>query len=1076
MAPRDNHFGHLDACSCREVVFCHACCFEWYRDDYGLMCPYCENDITEIVNPENDPRRIDTVSNLASPELLPLPSAEDSGTDEAYIEEHLDLRDFHFRRSTRTGPANRHQAPYIDSVLQLVLDMAQRFSQLRQNEGMSLFPRSDYGSYAPRIQRHIFTSGPPGGETGYVTIFSGPVYGSHSASSIVGEDHPNRGSIDLFQALSNAIRDMLRPQGAGEVGPQLGYAGRLQETLNRVNPANATTRDAVYSQEALDRVITQLMEANWQSSAAPPASPAAINNLERRTVDRELLGPEGKVECSICTDEMKSHDMGRLRGQIEQPALRSPLWNVSIIRTSSQVLTPRASCLVDNVQLLRRSAEDAKRDARQWAASAGDTDFSVTHADDEGEGEGDEEAASVHESDSIGNTTRLIYVIRSALGSNQITAGSPELMATMKQLCHFQLSAQSSAGGLYATVIPEQGERQIGIHGGNLSGANIPPQDQVKAIKSQQICASRERERMIQGIQNMAVAHKTEQGMVMRNVLSGFGEEDIEMRGGADLEESTIALLIICRQLDVIQRGARGEVCQLCHFVGGEGGTGKSRVIETLVELFACKRISNSLLITATSGTAASRINGITIHSACGFSKDQAAGTSMAKDLDGVRLAKVTERFIHGQTRMDWQEKDLLVVDEVSMLGAQMLRAVNEQLRRLRGSHQDFGGIPIVLFCGDFQQFRPVHDRSILLPSVAISWDEDNSFKAEQRHQHDKAHALWKKFTTVVMLDEQVRAAGDLELQRLLKRIRLGVQDKTDLDLLNSRYYREAKRIPWETGITVVTPLNRNRWNLNMEAALSFQMQERSMRIFLSQHKWNNGRRTAEETTMMLNHGDESAIPVPGVFMFVPGMPVVVNRNTHQGLKLVNGASYTGLEVILDKAYPGHRISADTVIHFGPPAGIILESETTKDVHFVGMPPGTMLLTPVSVMIRRQRSRPWQQKDVSRKGLPCAAAFACTDYKVQSRTLERVALELRGTRTTTVDGRVVPSQCDPYSLYVQLSRCRSLDGMMLISKVRERDMVGNRVPQAMTTAQGRLDELSTRTIEEAQRWLGNDKA
>jgi hypothetical protein len=37
---------------------------------------------------------------------------------------------------------------------------------------------------------------------------------------------------------------------------------------------------------------------------------------------------------------------------------------------------------------------------------------------------------------------------------------------------------------------------------------------------------------------------------------------------------------------------------------------------------------------------------------------------------------------------------------------------------------------------------------------MAVSWDEDNSFKAEQRHQHDKAYALWKKFTTVVMLDE----------------------------------------------------------------------------------------------------------------------------------------------------------------------------------------------------------------------------------------------------------------------------------------------------------------------------------
>ncbi|KAM4054419.1 PIF1 protein [Hirsutella rhossiliensis] len=148
-------------------------------------------------------------------------------------------------------------------------------------------------------------------------------------------------------------------------------------------------------------------------------------------------------------------------------------------------------------------------------------------------------------------------------------------------------------------------------------------------------------------------------------------------------------------------------------------------------------------------------------------------------------------------------------------------------------------------------------------------------------------------------------------------------------------------------------------------------------------------------------------------------------------------------------------------------------SETTKEYYFVGMPPGTILLTPMSVKIQRQRKRPWQRNDVSRKGLPCAAAFACTDYKVQGRTFERVALELRGARATNVDGRVVPAQCDPYGLYVQLSRCRTLDASMLVSKVRERDLVGNRVPEEMSGAQSRLEELCGRTIRGVLRWLGD---
>lgn len=74
-----------------------------------------------------------------------------------------------------------------------------------------------------------------------------------------------------------------------------------------------------------------------------------------------------------------------------------------------------------------------------------------------------------------------------------------------------------------------------------------------------------------------------------------------------------------------------------------------------------------------------------------------------------------------------------------------------------------------------------------------------------------------------------------------------------------------------------------------------------------------------------------------------------------------------------------------------------------------------------------------------------------------------------------VDGKPVPAQCDPYSLYVQLSRCRTMDGIMLVSKVRERDLVGNRVPQEMTAAQSRLEELSDRTLQAALGWLGDER-
>ncbi|KAF1950771.1 hypothetical protein CC80DRAFT_222298 [Byssothecium circinans] len=220
---------------------------------------------------------------------------------------------------------------------------------------------------------------------------------------------------------------------------------------------------------------------------------------------------------------------------------------------------------------------------------------------------------------------------------------------------------------------------------------------------------------------------------------------------------------------------------------------------------------------------------------------------------------------------MDWQEKYLLIIDEVSMFGARTLYAVNEQLCKLRGCAQDFGGIPIVLFCGDFHQFRPIQERSIALPSSAFPWDEEKSFRAEQRYQHDKAHGLWKEFTTVVILNEQVRAAGDPRLRWLLMRIRQSIQDQSDVDLLNSTCYQEGRRIPWESGITVVTPLNRNRWNLNVEATLSFQRQWQALlRIFISEHKWKDGQPTEEEAIIILNQGDDSSIPVSGSLYIRP--------------------------------------------------------------------------------------------------------------------------------------------------------------------------------------------------------------
>lgn len=99
----------------------------------------------------------------------------------------------------------------------------------------------------------------------------------------------------------------IRPPQTNNPGLEGGLQNLFSILLGPGGP-NAVHGDAVYSQEALDRIITQLMEANPQSNAAPPASQAAIEKLGTKQIDKEMMGENGKAECTICIDEMHLGD------------------------------------------------------------------------------------------------------------------------------------------------------------------------------------------------------------------------------------------------------------------------------------------------------------------------------------------------------------------------------------------------------------------------------------------------------------------------------------------------------------------------------------------------------------------------------------------------------------------------------------------------------------------------------------------------------------------------------------------------------------------------------------------------
>lgn len=98
--------------------------------------------------------------------------------------------------------------------------------------------------------------------------------------------------------------DQNSPSGPNPGGPNSPF--HLFAQL--LNPANAAHGDAVYTEEALDRVITQFMEQANGSSAPGPASAEAINRLPKKAADKSMMGNDGKAECSVCMDSVNIGD------------------------------------------------------------------------------------------------------------------------------------------------------------------------------------------------------------------------------------------------------------------------------------------------------------------------------------------------------------------------------------------------------------------------------------------------------------------------------------------------------------------------------------------------------------------------------------------------------------------------------------------------------------------------------------------------------------------------------------------------------------------------------------------------
>ena len=143
-------------------------------------------------------------------------------------------------------------------------------------------------------------------------------------------------------------------------------------------------------------------------------------------------------------------------------------------------------------------------------------------------------------------------------------------------------------------------------------------------------------------------------------------------------------------------------------FLTGKAGTGKT----TLLRKIMASTHKNAVIVAPT-GIAALNAGGVTIHSFfqlpfAGFIPEFGAQPAFSESVKFETKQTLLRHFTMNKTRLKMiRNIDLLIIDEVSMLRADLLDAIDWTLRNIRRAHEPFGNVQ-VLFIGDLLQLPPV--------------------------------------------------------------------------------------------------------------------------------------------------------------------------------------------------------------------------------------------------------------------------------------------------------------------------------------------------------------------------------
>lgn len=208
-------------------------------------------------------------------------------------------------------------------------------------------------------------------------------------------------------------------------------------------------------------------------------------------------------------------------------------------------------------------------------------------------------------------------------------------------------------------------------------------------------------------------------------------------------------------------------------FLTGKAGTGKTTFLNNFV-----KKTRKKHIIVAPTGIAAINAGGVTIHSL--FAIPSRTFVPTTEPVDPNLAMNINELFPHFKYRKEkldlFREIELIVVDEVSMLRADLLDMMDHSLRRVRRSQLPFGGVQLLLI-GDLYQLPPVvRDDSERILSKFYETPFFFSAKALQN-----VRLITVELTTVYRQQDE-------EFLEILDAVRHADFHELDFEKLNSRY------------------------------------------------------------------------------------------------------------------------------------------------------------------------------------------------------------------------------------------------------------------------------------------------